>query len=161
MKIREGWIENLENVLRVLNCSSKIRLSDYRRTQLSLQHFPYKVALNHWKHIYENHRVFVQSAGWRTRLMRLRRIILPICYQLAFVVFNHFIFQICCIDNLSVRWSGTGWKALWQNLVVALALCVLPMCLTAKGWVSLAVTFHIRLLISWNSYLYQSCHVEW
>jgi len=46
MKIREGWIENLENVLCVLNCSSKIRLSDNRRTQLSLQHFPYKVAFN-------------------------------------------------------------------------------------------------------------------
>tara|TARA_B110000091_G_C13361207_1_gene288356 strand:- start:188 stop:391 length:204 start_codon:yes stop_codon:yes gene_type:complete len=26
-----------------------------------------------------------------------------------------------------------GWKALWQNLVGALALCVLTMCLTAKG----------------------------
>jgi len=30
--------------------------------------------------------------------------------------------------------SGTGEKALWQNLVEALALCVLPMCLAAKGW---------------------------
>jgi len=30
--------------------------------------------------------------------------------------------------------SGMCWKALWQNLVVALALWVLPMCLTAKGW---------------------------
>jgi hypothetical protein len=31
-------------------------------------------------------------------------------------------------------WSGTGEKALWQNLDVAYALCVLPMCLEAKGW---------------------------
>lgn len=46
-----------------------------------------------------------------------------------------FIFIIChfyCNVFLSVRWSGKGWKALWQNLVEALALCVLPMCVLAK-----------------------------
>jgi len=35
------------------------------------------------------------------------------------------------------RLSGMGEKALWQNLVVELALCVLPMCLEAKGRIRL------------------------
>jgi len=29
---------------------------------------------------------------------------------------------------------GTGEKALWENLIVALALSVFPMCLEVKGW---------------------------
>jgi len=43
------------------------------------------------------------------------------------------------------RWSGKDEKALWQGLAVALALCVLSMCLAAKGrcsWSFLSSIFH-------------------
>jgi len=54
-------------------------------------------------------------------------------YQLAVLIFI-IIIHYCCNIFLSVCWGGTGWKVLWQNLVRALALCVLPMMyLTAKG----------------------------
>lgn len=45
------------------------------------------------------------------------------------VILFSFILLRCL---LSMRWSGTGWKPRWQNLVVALALSALSMCLTAK-----------------------------
>ena len=36
---------------------------------------------------------------------------------------------------LSIQhWSGMGEKVLWQKLVEEQALCVLSMCLVAKGW---------------------------
>jgi hypothetical protein len=43
-------------------------------------------------------------------------------------------FYLSCMNCLSVhRWSRTGETALWQNLVAALDLSVLPMCHAAKG----------------------------
>jgi hypothetical protein len=54
------------------------------------------------------------------------------CYQLAFL-FISFVFQFAVILFFSVCLCAQGWKALWQNLVGALARCVLTMCLTAKG----------------------------
>ena len=70
------------------------------------------------------------------------------CYKLAVLVLRYSVFNFCCIVFLSVCWSGKGWKALWQNLVVALASCVLPMCLTAKGRERLHIIFHILSPIS-------------
>jgi len=44
-------------------------------------------------------------------------------------------FYLSCLHCISAhRWSWTGEKALWQNLVAALDLSVLSMCLAAKGW---------------------------
>ena len=69
----------------------------------------------------------------------------------------HYLICLFLLHCLSVRrWSGTGWKALWQNLVVALALRVLPMCLAAKGWCVLADSLYPIFYYLWHFLIYHT-----
>ena len=63
------------------------------------------------------------------------------CY--VFEIFNFTAIFVLCLLR-----SGKGWKALWQKLVLALALCVLPMCLKAKGWFALDSYYFFFFLFS-------------
>ena len=63
----------------------------------------------------------------------------PACH-IQFLILNKV--YLSSLYNFSVQhWGRTGKKALWQNLVVPLALSVLPMCNSARGWCALIYSF--------------------
>ena len=78
------------------------------------------------------HRLFLRATNLRKPLKPACTIPCVVCWPLfiSVLIIIIFLYHPLCL------FSGTGWKALLQNLVEECAMWVLQMCLSAEGMVS-------------------------
>ena len=86
-------------------------------------------------------------------------------YTLCWCFVVYFSRHFCCIVFLSVHRSGTGWKALWQNLVVCVGFERFANVLDSEGkavcwlFISKSLLFYLPLFPAQSNSI-QLCHLS-